>query len=189
MAKKIPGLCFQSEETREPGLLASAFSDDFWSDQRKKHSEEDNAKLQILCRHYGIQSSPSMFYELALALARDIYPAPKKRGRKSKWTNLNQGALVVEVERLVIPDDPAHGVEWACNQLARREPWISFLETKEGGTHGPDPAEALRQIYFHFRSNRWAEISRSAFARYEREGARTEWERKVSDFVRNPYPK
>jgi hypothetical protein len=190
MARKIPDLQFQSEEARKPGLLAGAlFDDDSLCDRLKKYSEEDRAKLLLLCRHYGIQASPIMFYELALALAREIYPEPKKRGRKSKWTALNKGALVVEVERLTRPDDPAHGVEWACKQLSKRELWASFLEAKEGDTLGPDPTEALRQIYFAFRGDKWASVSRDAFRMYENEGAITEWEKQVSDFVRNPHPK
>lgn len=190
MAKKIPGLRFQSEETRKPGLLAAVFwDDDSLGDRLKKYGEEDSAKLQLLCQHYGIQSSPIMFYELALALARELYPEPKKLGRKLKWTALNKGALVVEIERLVRPNDPAHGVEWACNQLSKREPWASFLEAKEGGTLGPDPAEALRQIYFDFRSDKWANVSRKAFRMYEHEGAIEEWEKQVFDFVRNLHPK
>ncbi len=190
MAKKIPGLRFQSDETRKPGLLAAALGDDgSLGDRLKKYSEEDSGKLQLLCQHHGIQASPIMFYELALALAREIYPEPKKRGRKSKWTALNKGALVVEVERLVRPNDLAHGVEWACKQLSKREPWASFLEAKEGGTLSPDPAEALRQIYFDFRGDKWSTVSRDAFKMYEHEGAIEQWENGVIDFVRKPHPK
>ena len=190
MARKIPALGFQSEETRKPRLLAAALRDDgSFVDRIKKYSEEDNDKLLLLCRHYGIQASPFMFYELALALAREIYPEPKKRGRKSKWTLRNKGVLVVEVERRVRQDKPEYGVAWACSQLAKIEPWASFLEKKEGVTLNPDPAEALRQIYFDFRGDDWAEISRKKFREYKREGAIAKWEEQVSDFVRNPHPK
>lgn len=190
MARKIPALGFQSEETRKPRLLAAALRDDgSFVDRIKKYSEEDNDKLLLLCRHYGIQASPFMFYELALALAREIYPEPKKRGRKSKWTFLNKGVLVVEVERRMRQDKPGYGVAWACSKLAKIEPWASFLEKKEGVTLNPDPAEALRQIYFDFRGDDWAEISRKKFREYKREGAIAKWEEQVSDFVRNPHPK
>lgn len=194
MAKKIPGLRFQSDETRKSELVVAALrewlrDDGSLGDRLKKYSEEDNAKLLLLCQHYGIQASPIMFYELALALARELYPELKKRGRKSKWTALNKGALVVEVERLVRPNNQAHGVEWACNQLAKREPWASFLETKEGDTIDPDPAEALRKIYFNFRGDKWAGISRDAFKKYEQTNAIAEWEKHVTDFVKNPHPK
>lgn len=184
MTKKV--VAFQPLDERHIGLLMDEAA---IHKQCADWANEDHAKLMMLCQHYGIQASPIMFYELALALAREIYPEPKKRGRKSKWTALNKGALVVEVERLVRPDDPAHGVEWACKQLSKRKPWASFLEAKEGGTLGPDPAEALRQIYFDFRGDKWAKVARDAFKMYEREGAIAEWEKQVSDFVRNPHPK
>lgn len=146
---------------------------------------EDHAKLLLLCQHYGIQEGPVMFYQLALTLARELHPEPKKRGRKSKWTFMNMGALVVEVERLVKPADQAYGVEWACNQLAKREPWTTFLESKGSGTLGPDPAEALRQIYYEFRVTGWADVSRKAFRMYEYEGDIEKWDSMIADVVKN----
>jgi hypothetical protein len=190
MTKKIHNLQFQDVETRKPLYLVAALrGDESLDDRLKEYVEEDHAKLLLLCQHYGIQNSPAMFYQLSLALAREIYPEPKKRGRKSKWTDLNKGALIVEIERLVVPGDTSHGVVWACTQLAKREPWVSFLEAKEGDTSNPDPAEALRRIYFSFRNDKWATISREAFKQYEDEDAVMAWERKVSDFVKNPHPK
>jgi len=183
MVKKVT---FQSQDERRIGLLKDEAA---INKQLEDWAAEDHAKLLKLCCHYGIESGPYQFMELALALARELYPEPKKRGRKSKWTALNKGALVVEVERLIRPNDPAHGVEWACSQLAKREPWASFIEEKESGTISPDPAEALRQIYFDFRGDKWAEISRKAFKMYEHEGEITEWEKQVSDFMRNSHQK
>lgn len=183
MTKKI---VFQDPASRRTGLLADTAH---IKQKVEEWADEDHARLLMLCNNYGIHDSPMMFYKLALALAREIYPEPKKRGRKSKWTVLNKGVLVVEVERLVRPNDLAHGVEWACTQIAKREPWASFLEAKEGGTFGPDPAEALRQIYFEFRGDKWADVSRDAFRMYEHEDAIGEWVKKVSDFVRNPHLK
>ena len=183
MAKKI---AFQDPATRTIGLLAD---EAYLKKEVEKWVGDDHSKLLMLCRQYEIKNSPTMFYELALALARKLYPEPKKSGRKSKWTLLNKGALVVEVERLVIPGDPSHGVEWACKQLAKREPWLSFIDAKGEGTLGPDPTEVLRRIYFDFRSDKWAKISRDAFKMYQHEEAIEEWESQVCDFVRNPHPK
>ncbi len=179
-------ISFQREESRRVGFLMDAEA------IQKRVADwvsEDHAKLLMLCQHYSIQEGPIMFYQLALALARKLYPEPKKSGRESKWTIMNKGALVVEVERLVNANDPSHGVKWACTQLAKREPWASFLEAKDGGTLAPDPAEALRQIYFKFRGHGWANISRDAFRMYEYEGAIHEWDKQVNDCVRNPHPK
>lgn len=177
-------ITFQAPSSRRFGLLA----DDASREQKvSQWAEEDHAKLLALCQLRGIKHGPSMFYLLALELARDLYPEPKKRGRKSKWTTLNKGALVVEVERLVMPDNPARGVAWACTQLAKREPWASFLESNDSGTSSPDPAEALRQIYFDFRNDRWATVSRDAYRFHEHEGTLTEWESLVLDAVENSH--
>lgn len=179
-------IAFQRVESRRAGILMDEAA---IQQQVREWVSEDYAKLVMLCQKYGIAEGPNMFYQLALALARELYPEPKKRGRKSKWTVLNKGVLVVEVERLMRPNDPAHGVEWACEQLGKREPWASFLEAKENGTFGPDPAESLRQIYFDFRGDKWANVCRDAFKMYEYEGAIEQWEDYVIDCVRNPHPK
>lgn len=190
MVKKIPSLRFQGHDTRKRRLLAAALRNDgSLSERAKEYSEEDSAKLQLLCLHYGIQSSPSMFYELALELAREIYPEAKKNRRKLKWTTLIQAALVVEVERLIRPNDRAYGLTWACKQLAKREPWASFIEEKESRTSSPDPAEALRQKYYDFRYDKWANVFRDVFKMHEREGLIDEWEKRVADWVRNLHPK
>ena len=103
---------------------------------------------------------------------------------------MNKGVLVVEVEQLMRCNDPTHGVEWACKQLSKREPWTSFLEAKESGTIGPDPAESLRQIYFDFRDDKWAHVFRDVFRKmHEHDGAIQEWENCVIYFVRNTRPK
>jgi hypothetical protein len=139
----------------------------------------------LLCQHYGIQDSPDMFYELALTLARELYPEPRKRGRKTKWTAVTKGALVVEVDRIKWPNDSLHGVEWACGQLAKTEPWLSFLETKEGNSIVSDSAEALRKVYYEFRDDHWAKLVQESFIRHEREGRLDEWENLVIYFVTN----
>jgi hypothetical protein len=182
MSKKI---YFEDPESRLIGPLAD---EAFIKKKCKEWADNDHTKLLKLCEWYGIEVGPSMFYQLSLELARKLHPEPKKRGRKSKWTMLNKGALVVEVERLVRPNDQTHGVEWACRQLANKEPWASFIEAKDG-TLGPDPSEALRQIYFGFCGHAWAEISRKAYLMYEYEGKISDWERSVADYVKNPHTK
>lgn len=182
MADKIT---FQDPASRHFGLLA----DDASIEQKTTQwAAEDHEKLLILCQRLGIDAGPDMFYKLALELARELHPEAKKRGRKSKWTDQNKGALVVEVERLCNPDNPAHGVEWACTRLAKREPWLSFIDAKEGGASDPAPAKALRQIYFESRNHMWSAIFRDAFKFHEHEGTLAEWENLVSDFVINPSP-
>jgi hypothetical protein len=186
MPKKTQRPLFPAGESRRLGLLM-----DKAATQRTVAAweKEDTEKLLLLCRNYGIQRGPSMFYELALALARELYPEPKKPGRRSKWTVLNQGALVVEIERLVKPRDTAHGVSWAAGQLANQEPWKSFLETKESDTTSPDPKEALRRVYYAFKEDKWAKVMRKAFKWHDHQGTIADWEKEVADFLRNPHPK
>ncbi len=149
---------------------------------------EDDQNLLGLCGYYKIAASPDMFKQLALVLARDLYPEKKRRGRKPKWAAPIKGVLVVEIERLVERNKFSHGVEWACKQLSKREPWKSFLEEKDSDESSRDPSEALRQIYFDFREDRLAKVSRNAFKHYEVKSELTEWEKLVCEFVRNPNP-
>jgi hypothetical protein len=182
--KKVPGLYFASEDSRRLGLLMDAAAREEFL---RKCTDEDDLKLKQLCAAYRIEDGPFMFYFLALALARERYPEPKSRGRRSKWTAMNGGALVVEIERLIVPGDSQHSVSWACGVLAKREPWKSFLEAKDGtDTFGADPAEALRQAYSRHRRWRWTNISRDAFKWHERTSSLDEWDTRVSESLRHP---
>jgi hypothetical protein len=159
---------------------------------KRRNGTKRIIKSCSLCQHYAIPEGPRRFYQLALSLAQDFveeFQERRPRGRKSKWTNMNKGALVVEIERIAKPDDPAHGVTWAAKQLAKRKPWKSFIEAKDSGELTPDPAEALRQVYYDFKDDRWASIMRKAFALDQHNNTISEWERSVVDFVNNPHTK
>ena len=93
MAKSKPGFAFPSAESRQLGYFMDPGER---QETLEQWAAEDTAKLFLLCRHYGIPSSPTQFLELALALARDLYPEPRRRGRKSKWTRAIQAMLVVK---------------------------------------------------------------------------------------------
>ena len=64
-----------------------------------------------------------------------------------KWTDVHRAFLVVEIERMVKPNEPEHGVEWACRILSRREPWASLVKTQERGAKF-DVSEVLRQHFY-----------------------------------------
>jgi hypothetical protein len=175
MPKKT--LTFPASEARKLGLLMDEAA------KQKKAAEwlkEDHEKLLMLCRQYDIQDGN--FYGLALALARELCPERKKSGVKVKWTGLSKGALVVEIERLVKPDDPMHGDTWAAKQLSIKEPWKSFLKLSK------NPAEVLRRAYYDFGKDKWADLMREAFKMCEHEGRISEWDEQVTDFVRNLHP-
>lgn len=192
MKKKFEGTLSTPIEPRRTKLQAAALRGD--SELQKlfeKYAQEDLSKLLLLCRYYDIPEGAHMFYALSLALARDFvngFKERKPRGRKSKWTSLNKGALVVEIEHLTKKNDPAHGIAWATKQLTKREPWKSFLETKDSNATNPAPAEALRKTYYSFKGNKWAELMRDLFKMHEQEGTITAWEERVADYVKNPHP-
>jgi hypothetical protein len=189
MQKKFKGELATPIKPRQVGLLIDEAE---IHEQTAKWAEEDHRKLLLLCQHYAIPEGPRMFYQLALSLARDFvdgFKERKPRGRKSKWTIWNKGALVVEIERLTKPKDSAHGVAWAAKQLAKREPWKSFIEAKDSGELTPDPAEALRQAYYDFKDDRWVVVARKAFELHQHENTISEWENFVADVVNNPHPK
>jgi hypothetical protein len=186
MSKKKPAVTFKSEEARAP-RVGDLLLPGSHGERIDKGLAEDYAKLLILCQHHGIEEGPARFFQLALALARELYPEAKRSGRKSKWTALNQGALVVEIERRVVPGAPAHGVEWACRQLCQSEPWASFLAVKGSGGGASDPAEALRQVYYAFKKDKWAAVMLDAFRFNEAAGTLAQWDRLVADAVRNPH--
>ena len=153
-----------------------------------KKSSEDFIKMILLCNKYEIEITEEfdlVWYKLALTLARELFPEPQKKGRKAKWTDLIKGALVVEVERHVRSDDQKYGAKWACTQLAKREPWKSFLEKKDDSNSTPDPVEALRKIYFDFREEKWANAMRQAFKWHQHQNTIGEWETLVTDSVKN----
>jgi hypothetical protein len=109
--------------------------------------------LKLLCEHYSIEDGPEMFYELSLALAREIVPAfkpiPQPVGRKTKWTFKVRAQLAGEIELLIASDNSSKKVAWACGRLAKKEEWASFIEGKDEQPSS-DPGEALRKQYYIF---------------------------------------
>lgn len=110
-------------------------------------------------------SGPVPFFELALKLARKAYPPRKRKGRPQKWSAVNASALVFAVEELVDPQDRNKGVGWACEVLSKREPWCGILSDRTGGDLQPDPAEALRKVYYQFKDDPGATKLREIYRR------------------------
>jgi hypothetical protein len=181
VSKKKPPATFEPAKSRQvlTGLLTPAQVDELVT----QWVEDDHNRLLQLCAHFGVANGPDQWYQLALTLARELYPAPKKKGR-TKWTITARMALVVEIERLVRPDDPAYGAAWAAKELVKREPWRSFMKRSD-----PDPerqAEALRKAYFDFRYDDWARMARGRFTRHKAQDTIAEWDAFVMDAVKNP---
>ena len=85
--EKVPGVSFPNAASRRVGILATKADVERVTWQ---WVDEDHARLLLLCQHHSIPDGPHMFYQLALALARELYPEPKRSGRKTKCTDLNR---------------------------------------------------------------------------------------------------
>lgn len=99
--------------------------------------------LRSLAYHRYIEHGPTMWMDLALSLARDVYPEKKRRGPDQKWSRERRGVLVMEVQLLRAADSPKKSIAWACTQLARRSVWKAFLRSDDGNL-----AESLRRAYY-----------------------------------------
>jgi hypothetical protein len=189
MKKKFGGKLDIPIEPRKIGLLLNGQQ---VKELKATWHKEDAAKLRLLCKHYGIHESVSMYYELSLALAREIVPGFKekvKRGRKSKWDDLTKGLLVVEIKRLIKPKSKEYGATWAATQLAKREPWKSFIEAKDTEDTDANPAEVLRTKYAAFKDDTFARIARDAFKLHKRNGTVADWDRQLAYVLNKRLPK
>jgi hypothetical protein len=159
---------FSRAEKIERELLISALEgEEKLHEKCKQLTQDDMLNMLALCDKYHIKQSHNMWYELALSMAREFYPEPQKKGRKPKWDNFKAAILVVEIERLSDLKNPSKGVQWASKQLAKKEPWKSFIEIKDSNLTSPDPAETIRKIYFDFKDDEWSERLRLTFKKYE----------------------
>jgi hypothetical protein len=100
--------------------------------------------LRVLARERQIPPGPEMWMNLALSLARELYPEQKRPGPDEKWTVERRQVLIVEVENLRKAFAPSEtGVKWACKELSKRQPWTVLL-----GPESREPAESLRRTYY-----------------------------------------
>jgi len=119
-------------------------------EEKIKALKNNKKKLELLYKHYGIKGSNLNYIDLFLALVHDIVPAfqvETKGGRDIKWNYSEREKLVNEIDKL--RKEKSKSKVWACKTLANREPWKSFLESKDSFDSCPDPGEALRQQYYY----------------------------------------
>lgn len=171
-------ITFTNPADRKLGVI-SRQREDLKLEQEKKWIEEDREKLFELCRHFGIDESQDMFYQLSLTLARLLFPQKKKAGARRKWTELNSAVLVVEVERLVVPGDEAKGVSWACTQLSKCDHWKELLG------EGQDAPESLRKHYYSTKGDIVSELMRASYHIYQSKNQLSEWSDHVVAIVKN----
>ena len=177
---------FNSKEERYGEMLVAALrGEEFLSSLSSERSKEDKEKLDALCERYGITNVAGAYkyFELSLCLARILHPSPVRRGRKRKWNKWIGGFLVVEIERLI--DSSSKNVNWACQSLAKKEPWKSFLETKDSSLVVPSPAEALRKAFYEYRENDQTGRLRDAFRDFDSALAISDWDTWMRGFMKN----
>lgn len=164
MKKKRPSVSFPTPGTRSPGLIALLTNDTkAWREFEAREAMDDLERLFILRDHYGVApGGPFVFHELALALARELYPERPPRGRPTKWDRHAQSVLWVEIKRLL--DQQDYSVRSACDELASRDLWKAFLASDEGADACERRAAALRQVYKKSKENdRWNRLYWNAF--------------------------
>jgi len=128
--------------SREPICNAQADSAIEYSTEQFALRELENLKLRALAHAFGLDDEPNMWFYLALKLAQLHYPEPKKAGRKLKWDQQIRLLLLSAVDRMVDPSDSTNGVNRACKNLAKIQPWQLLVAVVE------NPSEALRAQYY-----------------------------------------
>lgn len=170
-------------ESRRLSLLATEEENQA---EKEKWAEEDIQNLRLLCAHFGIASGDHQFKLLALELAKQLVPCfqeKPKEGRPLKWDNFTLGVLAVELERLV---ETGATIDSAALTLAKKEPWLSFLESwdRDGSSLGPSPEDAIKTAYKKAKNTNWTRVTRDAFLGCKATGKINEWEDIVSEIER-----
>jgi hypothetical protein len=168
--KKFDGPLAEPMRPLVKGIIAQAQNDP---------TNTYHAKLKLLCEYYKIKPNQSQYLELALSLAIDFVPGfqeKKKRGAKNKWTKWSGACLVVEIERLINDTEiKSKGVSWAVNQLSKKEPWKSFVNSKGAN----NKSNALRQQYYNNRKKEYIDIFRYAFMSFRSDNKLDNWEKLI----------
>ena len=151
--KEIPwgrhGLCTTDEDMEK--ISQEAFN-------------EEAAKLILLFDHHEIDhKSANAFVQLARCLARAHVPGLKrirKAGAPKTWNVFDFSNLKIEVDDMRAKQKvgTVKSVKWACEIVAKQEPWKSRVK-KLG-----KPGEALRRAYYKA-NPKWTELMRKARSR------------------------
>lgn len=177
---------FVRPQDRSIGLLLSHEEE---SQLRKNWAEEDDEKINLLGASLGHNpDDPNFFKDLALTLARQLYPESKKRGRTNKWTELNRGVLVVEVERLKEQSPTKSPLKTVCYTLSKLEPWSAFLESQHCDSTTPDPGAILSRMYQESKTLPMTEVVRTVYRIHRERGSLSDWAKFVRDVIENPHP-
>ncbi|MFZ6730543.1 hypothetical protein ACO0LG_01275 [Undibacterium sp. Ji42W] len=179
MKPKYSGALNKPMRPRKLGLLSNE------DETQKVISDwiaEDRQNILTLCEHYKIPPGDGQFYQLALALAREIVPCFKeklKEGKPKKWDDYTQCVLAVEIERLT---EQGITQKDATKRLAKIEPWKSFLlgDSWDPATcKSADPADALKSQYKSATKLKLYSFTKNAFKYHEVTNTINEWNQEV----------
>jgi hypothetical protein len=147
----------------------------------REYLEEQSRRMSALADSLGIPDNVHRWYELALHLARQHVPELRDQvpqGSPVKWGEYELAVLAVELER----EQERQGgvtINHAARVLAKREPWLSFLQEKGGTAFGPDPGAALVRKYSDAKKIRLTAAARGNFKYHVHQGTVAEWDAEV----------
>ena len=126
-----------------PDGLDGLFSDEQLS--------EMSLRLALLFDHFGIPQPAAgheldSWQDLAKALAGRHVPGfqcPTPPGPSKKWGEWQLVRLYIDV--ILSTREHKHGVSWACERLARKEPWKSLVRP---GTSPESRGKTLRRKFY-----------------------------------------
>jgi hypothetical protein len=169
----------------EPMLRRFGLLDDesMQVDKLVQWEQQDLEEMEKLRQGYGIPDTALKWYLLALELAREAYPKPRKRGPKTKWNGFVCGALVVEVDRLVAANKGKHGkgLSWALKTISKQKRWANFVERRDG--IGRSDAAGIEWYYDQNKKSKNARMVRYAFLYCRETNTLDEWERLVDELL------
>ena len=99
--------------------------------------------LRVLADHLKISVKENMWQELALVLARHIFPEPDAEGAPLKWDKKLSIILIGEIQRHMKIQDKSKGTSYASGLLAKQEYWIAHTDSESPSAR----KELLRKRY------------------------------------------
>ena len=121
-----------------------------WTCQFAEHNSLTKADFEIpteLIQRWKNAGYTEEDIQLIRKLMRPGLPGerpPGKRGRDTKWTSELHHQLILDVLELTGGEEKKISTSAACLMLAKREPWLSLVETLSTKR---DPADVLRERY------------------------------------------
>ena len=188
-ARHIPIGTILADEVYKDGSIRKLT--DSWVD-------EDTQRLLQLAESYGIQYDQSMenpekglalfFKNLALELARELYPE-RKRLQTKKWTDIVIAVFIVEMERLIEPNNSHKGASWAALQLSKQERWKEFVRGGGDSEKVTSLNDYLRERYQNCKKKAkpyMVETVQGSYNYHDHLGTLEDWEDMVDDILSNP---